>query len=70
MSGALFLILGITATIVTIWQVNLLAGFFGSTRPPDYALAGISFTAAIIFFGLWLAGGSNEGKSKARDLSD
>ena len=60
MLGTLFLLLGLVAMIVAVWQTGLLAGLLGTEPPPpDHAVGALSFTAAIIFFGLWRASKNN-----------
>ena len=69
MLGILFLLLGLAAIKITLWQAGLFASIAGSAPPEtDYAIVGLSFTAALIFFGLWLAGRfhKNEAKSDVR----
>jgi len=71
MTGILFLILGLAAAKVTAWQAGLLASVTGTAPPEtDYTIVGLSLTAAIIFFGLWLAGKVNREKSKSSILFD
>lgn len=70
MLGLFFLLLGIVAAKVTIWQSGLLSAILGTTQPPDHAIAALSFTAAIIFFGLWRACRTNPEKLKSRSLPD
>ncbi|MCY7348995.1 MAG: hypothetical protein LH614_22625 [Pyrinomonadaceae bacterium] len=67
MLGTLFLVLGLAAMKVAVWQSGLLAGLLGTTQPPDYAVSALSFTAAIIFFGLWRAN-KNNGKEPRRNF--
>lgn len=59
MLRTLFLMLGLAAATVAVWQTGLLAGFLGTEQPPDHAVGALSFTAAIIFFGLWRASKNN-----------
>ena len=70
MLGLFFLFLGVVAAKMTIWQSGLLAGILGTTQMPDHPLAAISFTAAIIFFGLWLASRTDPEKLKSGSLFD
>ncbi len=71
MLGLFFLFLGIVSAKLTIWQSGLLSGILGTGQPqPDLTLAAFSFTAAIIFFGLWLAGRTNPEKLKSKSLVD
>ena len=70
MLGIFFLFLGIASAKLTIWQSGLLSGILGTAQPPDHTLVAFSFTAAIIFFGLWLAGKTNPEKLKSRSLFD
>ncbi len=67
MLGTFFLVLGLAAATVAIWQSGLLAGFLGTAQPPDHAVGALSFTAAIIFFGLWRAN-KNNGKEPRRNF--
>lgn len=68
MLGLFFLFLGVVAAKISLWQTGLLAMVFGTSVPPDYAVGAISFAAAIIFFGLWLASRAAREKSKSRSL--
>jgi len=67
MLRTLFLMLGLVAMIVAVWQTGLLAGLLGTEQPPDHAVGALSFTAAIIFFGLWRASKIN-GKEPRRNF--
>jgi len=67
MLGTLFLLLGLVAMKVAVWQSGLLAGLLGTTQPPDHAVGALTFTAAIIFFGLWRAS-KNNGKESRRNF--
>lgn len=69
MLGIFFLFLGIVAAKMMIWHSGLPAIVFGATdQESDYAIAAISFAAAIIFFGLWRANCSDGEKLKSRSL--
>ena len=69
MSGILFLILGLAALKITAWQSGLLTITTGGAPPEtDYTIVGLSFTAAIIFFGLWFAGKFKKDKSQSNSL--
>lgn len=71
MLGILFLLLGLAATGVTLWQAGLFSIIQGEKPPEaDYTIVGLSFTAALIFFGLWYAGKVNKEESKAKILFD
>ncbi len=70
MLGLFFLFLGIVSLKLTIWESGLLSDILETAQPPDHALAAFSFTAAIIFFGLWLAGRTNPEKLKSKSLLD
>ncbi|HLM60594.1 MAG TPA: hypothetical protein VK308_07320 [Pyrinomonadaceae bacterium] len=69
MLGLLFFILGLAAVKIAAWQTGLLASITG-TAQPDYTIAGLSFTAALIFFGLWLAGRIHKRETNASLLND
>lgn len=67
----LFLFLGLLATGVTLWQAGLFSMMQGAGRQEvDYTILGLSFTAALIFFGLWYAGKVNKAEAKASVLFD
>lgn len=66
--GMLFLILSLVALKVAAWQMGLFSGIFGTTQTPDFTIAGLSFTAAIIFFGLWLAGRIHKEETRSNML--
>lgn len=72
MMGILFFVLGLTATGVMLWQAGLFSIIQGASPPAetDYTIIGLSFTAALIFFGLWFAGKVNKEESKAQILFD
>ena len=71
MSGILFLLLALAAAKLTLWQAGLLASITGTTPPEtDYTIVGLSFAAAIIFFGLWLAGKIHQKQSKTNLIFD
>jgi len=67
MLGMFFLVLGSAAATVAVWQTGLLAGLLGTAQSPDHAVGALSFTAAIIFFGLWRAS-KNNGKEPRRNF--
>ena len=68
MLGLFFLFLGIVAAKISLWQTGLLAMVFATSAPPDPVVGAISFAAAFIFFGLWLASRADGEKSKSRSL--
>lgn len=68
MLGILFLVLALAAAKVTAWQLGLFSGYLGTSGTPDYTLAGLSFTASLIFFGLALAGRVNREKANSNIL--
>jgi hypothetical protein len=72
MLAILFFILGLLATKVSIWQSGLWGQVMGMATPqtPDYTIAGLSFTAALIFFGLCLANRINKREIKSSILLD
>ena len=71
MLGILFFVLGLIATKVMLWQAGLLAGITNTPVPEtDYTIIGLSFVAALIFFGLCLAGKVNKEESKSNILFD
>ena len=70
MLGILFLFLALAAAKVTAWQLGVFSGFLGTNGTPDYTLAGLSFTATLIFIGLALAGRVHREKAKSNVLFD
>jgi hypothetical protein len=56
MLKAIYLTLALVATAVCIWQIGFLFNLPGSPKKPDYFITLTALTAAMIFYGLWLAG--------------
>ena len=66
MLNAIYLILASAALIVIVWQYGSSFGIASAPAQPDATISFFAFLAAIIFFGLWLAGktrGGGEAKS-------
>jgi hypothetical protein len=55
MLNAIYFILTLAATGVTVWQIGFLFDITGSPAQPDMTITLSALAAAIIFFGLWLA---------------
>ena len=70
MLNAIYLILALAATGVTVWQIGFLFGIPGTPLKPDLTVTLSALTAAIIFFGLRLAGGISKEESKSRLMLD
>lgn len=66
MLKAIYLVLALVATGVTVWQIGFLFGIPGAPTKPDFTITLSALTAAVIFFGLWLAGVVNRRKSPDR----
>ena len=65
------MLLGFTSTKLALWQSGLVGDFLGvAGQTPDYTIAGLSFTAALIFFALWWAGRINKEEVKPNALFD
>jgi NO-binding membrane sensor protein with MHYT domain len=66
MLKAIYLILAVAATGVTVWQIGFLFGIPGAPPKPDFTITLSALTAAVIFFGLWLAGVVHRQKTNDR----
>lgn len=69
MLKAIYLILALAATGVTVWQIGFLFGIPGAPAKPDFTITLTALTAAVIFFGLWYAGVVNREKGRERILT-
>jgi hypothetical protein len=70
MLNAIYLILALAATGVTVWQFGFLLGIPGAPAQPDMTITLSALTAAIIFFGLRLAGRVRKEELKSRLMFD
>jgi nitrate reductase NapE component len=70
MLNAIYLILALAAVGVAVWQIGFLFGIPGAPAQPDMTIALSALTAAIIFFGLWLAGRVHKEELKSRVMFD
>lgn len=68
MMGLLFILLGIAALKVGLWQMGIFSSFVASPQNSDVTLGYLSLGAAVIFFGLSLVGLVNREKAKANVL--
>ena len=66
MLKAIYFILALVALGATLWQMGFLFGIPGGPVKPDYTIALTAFTAAIVFFGLFLASIINREKGSDR----
>ena len=66
MSNLIYLLLAIAAMLVGIWQIGLPFGAPNAAAQPDLMIALSALTAAVIFFGLWLASRFRRDESKSR----
>lgn len=62
MLKTIYFILAIVALGITVWQIGSLFGISTSPQKPDYAITLTALTAAVIFSGLWYAGGTDHEK--------
>ena len=70
MLNAIYLILTLAATGVIVWQLGFLFGIPGAPAQPDTTITLSALTAAVIFFGLWLAGRIHKEEFKSRLMFD
>ena len=70
MLNAIYFILTLAATGVTVWQIGFLFGIPGAPAQPDMTITLSALAAAIIFFGLWLAGKVHKEELKSRLMFD
>lgn len=68
MINAIYLILALASAGVIIWQFGGVLGLQNAPSQPDAAIALSALTAAIIFFGLWLAGRVNRREEAKSNL--
>ena len=66
MLNAIYLILTLVATGITIWQIGSLFGIPGAPVQPDITITLSALTAAIIFLGLWVAGRAHKEELKSQ----
>ncbi|MDQ3043263.1 MAG: hypothetical protein M3R11_12945 [Acidobacteriota bacterium] len=70
MINAIYLILALTAAGVTVWQIGFLFGIPNTPTQPDMIVTLTALAAAIIFFGLWLAGRVHREELKSKLMFD
>lgn len=70
MLNIVYLFLALAATGVTVWQIGFLFGIPGAPAAPDATIMLSALTAAVIFFGLWLAGRVHKDEMKSRMMFD
>lgn len=68
MLNLIYLFLALAAAGVTVWQIGFLFGIPGAPAQPDLTITLSALTAAIIFFGLWLAGVVHKDRLKSNAL--
>ena len=66
MVNAIYLILALAAAGVIVWQLGFLFGIPNAPAQPDFLVTLSALTAAVIFFGLWLAGRIHKEELKSR----
>jgi hypothetical protein len=70
MVNAIYLMLALAAAGVIVWQLGFLFGIPNAPAHPDFTVTLSALTAAIIFFGLWLAGRVHRKEAKANLIFD
>jgi hypothetical protein len=70
MLNAIYLVMALAAKGVIIWQFGFLFGIQGAPAQPDLTVTLSALTAAVIFFGLWLAGRVHKEELKSRLMFD
>lgn len=70
MLNAIYLILALVASGVTIWQMGFLFGIRGAPEKPDLTITLSALAAAVIFFSLWMAGRVHKEEEKSKILFD
>jgi hypothetical protein len=70
MLNAIYLILTSAALIVIAWQFGFSFGVASVPAQPDVTVSFFAFIAAIIFFGLWLAGKVHKREAKSNLIFD
>lgn len=70
MLNAIYLILALIAAGVTFWQIGFLFGIPGAPDKPDMTITLSALTAAIIFFGLWMAGRIHKEEASSKLMFD
>jgi hypothetical protein len=70
MLNAIYLILASAALIVIGWQYGFSFGIAGAPAMPDATITFSAFIAALIFFGLWLAGKVHKREAKSNLIYD
>lgn len=68
MLNIIYLILALIAAGVTVWQIGFFLGIPGAPAQPDFTITLSALTAAVIFFGLWLAGAVHKDRLKSNAL--
>ena len=70
MINAIYLILALAAMGITAWQFGFSFGIATAPAQPDMTITLSALTAAIIFFGLWLAGRVHKQEAKSNLIFD